>query len=493
VSRCRLRLRLPPGPLCAAAIAGLAVWSSLAAPAPSAEEKYNRPARDWYQGPVRYLLSRAEEKQYRGLPTDAERARFIDDFWARRDEDPATPANEFEIRFWNRVAEADRSFHDAPFPGWKTDRGKILVLLGPADEVRQGMSTGLGPRGRETPFAIWIYHQPRFEGMDRETQIRFLRDNSGEMRMTDRLFASRIERLSGAARSLSFQAGLAQKVPEPKQLLDAIAASRPAMDAGRFRTHYDFFLAADGSTSVLLTLGIRPAAPGSAGGVDPQAPAGAWRVYARLANESAGYDLGDPASFRTSELGKDVDGFELFQARISVPPGFYAVFFGIHDPATGSLFSLGDRVRVPDFAADEFSLSSVTLAARLEPASHPGADDPFVVGRMIVVPKMDPVFKSGGVLAYYFQVYHPGSDPASGQARLDLAYQFFRAAALRKTGDPEFSPLGQPVLFENQSGQVHGYSFPLSGWPAGDFKVRVRARDRIADKTAEAETFFSVR
>ncbi len=467
--------------------------SGAAGPPADAASKYNLPERNWYEGPVRYLLSREEEKQYRALATAEERLRFIEDFWARRDEDPSTPANESEIRFWKRVSEADGSFHDAPYPGWKTDRGKLHILLGPPDEIREGQATGR--LGKEVPYAVWIYRQPRFEGMDRDTEVRFLQDPSGEMRMTDRLFMGRLERFGGVARSLSFQAGIAQKPPEPKHLLDTIAASRPPMDSDRFQTHYDFFLAADGNTSVVLTLGIRPPppAPPKGGAPPPQtAPSGEWKVYARLSDGTSSYDLVEEGSFRTSEIAGDVDGLLLYQGRVSAPPGAYSVFYGIQDPATGELFSLGDRVQVPDFSGTAFLLSSITLAARLEPAERPDENPPFLVGRMTVIPKMAPVFQSGSEFAYYFQVYHPQLDPATGQASLDLTYQFFKAAALKKTGDPDFIPMAKPLLFENQSGQVHGRSIPLTGWPPGEFKIRVQVRDRIANKTIETESRFSV-
>jgi GWxTD domain-containing protein len=441
---------------------------------------------------VRYLLSRDEEKQYRSRATDEERARFIEDFWARRDEDPSTPANEFEIRFWNRVAEAEQKFQDAPFPGWKTDRGKLHILLGAPDEIRQGMATG--PRGKDIPYVIWIYHQPRFEGMDRDTEIRFVRRDSGELAMTDQLFMNRLEMISGAASRLASGAAIAQKAPEPRQILDAIASSKPPMDAGRFHTHYDFFLAADGSTSVVLTLGIRHAtlvAP--AGGAPAPAPApGSWKVFARISNGVSSYDLVEAESFRTAEIADNVDGFHLYQGRISAPPGVYTVFYAIQNPDTGELFSLGDRLQVPTFAGTEFALSGITLAARLESGGNRGAGAPFLVGRMTVVPKMEPVFKVGDDLAFYFQVYHPRPDPSTGAASLDLTYQFFQAEALKKTGEPEFTPLGKPVVSENQTGQVHGYTFALAGWPAGEYKLRVTVRDRVTDRAVESESRFSV-
>jgi hypothetical protein len=187
-----------------------------------------------------------------------------------------------------------------------------------------------------------------------------------------------------------------------------------------------------------------------------------------------------------------VDGFRLYQGRISVPPGTYSLFIGVRNPATGELFSLGERVPVPSFRDQAFKLSGITLAARLGEGPS-GGDPPFLVGRLLVIPKMEPVYKSGSEMAYYFQVYHAEKDPQSGEARLDLTYRFLVAEKVQKTGELTFSPLGKPLAFSDQSGLVHGYSFPLTGWPAGDFKLQVSAKDRVTGRQADSEVRFSVR
>ena len=445
-----------------------------------AEKDWNSPTRDWYQGPVRYLLSADEEKAYRALTTDAEREKFIENFWARRDEDTSTPINEFELRFKSRVQEANDLFRDAPYPGWKTDRGKFYVLLGPPDEIRQDHF--INRDSKEIFYMIWIYHEPRFPGMERDTQVRLVRDDSGQYEASDRLALDRIERYFGTPRNLSLQAASAQLPPEPRALLDTIAAARPDKDSERFHTRYDFFLAADGSTSVVLTLGIRRSEP------EPD-----WKVYARLSAGTASFDLVGADSFRTSPEGTDVDGFRLYQGRISLPPGPYSAFYGIQNGATRELFSLSERLTVPDFREGTFALSGITLAARLEPVPNPESDPPFLVGRLLVIPKMEAVYKTGTDLAYYFQVYHPAKDPKTGEISLDLTYQFLQASSVQKTGQPVFQPLGKPLFFENQTGLVHGYAFPLTGWPVGEFKLQITVKDRVTGRSSQAEARFSVR
>src|SRR6266446_6260099 len=108
----------------------------LATPASAGEGiNFDRPSKDWYQGPVRYIITHQEVKAYKALETEGERATFIDWFWQRRDIVPSTPTNEFRDRFEQRVFEATRKFGATSTPGWKTDMGKIYILIGPPDDV----------------------------------------------------------------------------------------------------------------------------------------------------------------------------------------------------------------------------------------------------------------------------------------------------------------------------------------------------------------------
>jgi GWxTD domain-containing protein len=51
-------------------------------------------------------------------------------FQARTDPDPATPANEFLARYFDRMARANDRFDEPGRAGWETDRGEVLVKLG---------------------------------------------------------------------------------------------------------------------------------------------------------------------------------------------------------------------------------------------------------------------------------------------------------------------------------------------------------------------------
>jgi len=65
----------------------------------------------------------------------AERARLWREFWRASDPNPATSNNEALDTYFGRVALANRRFRDEGQPGWRTDRGEVLIRLGEPDEV----------------------------------------------------------------------------------------------------------------------------------------------------------------------------------------------------------------------------------------------------------------------------------------------------------------------------------------------------------------------
>jgi GWxTD domain-containing protein len=93
-------------------------------------------ARAWAEGPVRWLILPAELREFARLRGDGEMARFVEEFWLRRDPDPAAEGNPARERFEARVAAADDLYGEAGLRGSLTDRGRALVLLGPPSLLR---------------------------------------------------------------------------------------------------------------------------------------------------------------------------------------------------------------------------------------------------------------------------------------------------------------------------------------------------------------------
>ncbi|MEE9217443.1 MAG: GWxTD domain-containing protein [Acidobacteriota bacterium] len=152
----------------------------------------------WEEGPVRYLLSASQSREYRALSTDQQCAAWIARFWAELDRTPGTFHNEVRHEYWSRVRHSNVRFTGSTKPGWKTDRGRIYILLGPPDDietfaVRSGNEarfdpryTGDAPAGypRHTipPRGVerWSYRNPPGDQLDPNFIVAFREDSSGE-------------------------------------------------------------------------------------------------------------------------------------------------------------------------------------------------------------------------------------------------------------------------------------------------------------------------
>jgi len=116
------------------------------------EQKLDPENADWLSK-VRYIITREERKIFLELP-DSEKGKFKEEFWKRRDPDPDTEENEFEMEYYNRVERADKLFSGEGKPGWLTDRGRIYILFGPpTDRITYPM--GEDPYNRCSE--IWYY------------------------------------------------------------------------------------------------------------------------------------------------------------------------------------------------------------------------------------------------------------------------------------------------------------------------------------------------
>src|SRR3984893_15302902 len=144
----------------------------------------------WLDQDVVYIISPEERSAFLHLATNEEREQFIEQFWQRRNPDPDSVDNTFKEEHYRRIAYANEHFSSG-IPGWKTDRGRIHIMWGPADEVQSHPSGGSYERpssegGGETstyPFEDWRYRY--LEGIGENVEIEFVDPTmSGEYKLT---------------------------------------------------------------------------------------------------------------------------------------------------------------------------------------------------------------------------------------------------------------------------------------------------------------------
>jgi GWxTD domain-containing protein len=156
------------------------------------QQRAETPDANWLKQDVAYIITDRERVAYKRLGTDEERAEFIKQFWERRNPTPGSATNPFKEEHYRRVAFADSRYTaESGLSGWKTDRGRIYIMYGPADEIESHPGGGSYQRpavegGGATvtyPFEQWKYRW--IEGIGTSVIIEFFdKDRNGEYRMT---------------------------------------------------------------------------------------------------------------------------------------------------------------------------------------------------------------------------------------------------------------------------------------------------------------------
>jgi GWxTD domain-containing protein len=112
--------------------------------------------KEWLEKDVVYLISKEERSLFQNLPTDQDRDKFMERFWEIRNPVPGSPTNRFKDEHYSRFAYAQQHFgKESATDGWRTDRGRIYILLGPP---QQRMFHNTHQKLR--PFEVWFYSSP---------------------------------------------------------------------------------------------------------------------------------------------------------------------------------------------------------------------------------------------------------------------------------------------------------------------------------------------
>lgn len=109
--------------------------------------------RAWVEEDVRWIVSSEERASFEQLSNDQEREQFVEQFWRRRDPTPETIENEYKQEHYRRIAYSNLHF-GAVGPGWKSDRGRAYIVLGPPDEIDHPPAPTSGRPEAETSIAV---------------------------------------------------------------------------------------------------------------------------------------------------------------------------------------------------------------------------------------------------------------------------------------------------------------------------------------------------
>ncbi len=105
------------------------------------------------------IANNRERRRIKSIEDQAERRRFLYDFWDKRDPNPATRENEFRDEYYRRVQFAEERYSSSIGQGWRSDRGHIIL--------RYGMPSAVDPHMYDrgvAPYEVWQYNNIQGQG-----------------------------------------------------------------------------------------------------------------------------------------------------------------------------------------------------------------------------------------------------------------------------------------------------------------------------------------
>jgi len=495
----------------------------------------------WLNEDVIYIISPEERRAFLHLSTNEEREQFIEAFWQRRNPDPDSPENTFKEEHYRRIAYANEHFASG-IPGWKTDRGKIYIMWGPADEIDSHPTGGTWERpmdqgGGETstyPWETWRYRY--LEGMGENVELEFVDPSStGEYHLTmDPSEKDALLMVPGAGLTLAESMGLASKAqrfsntdgthmaegefgamglnsedqefnrlekyanimkPPPVKFKDLEAAStaRVVRDQVKFDYRFDFLRITSDTVLVPITVQIpvRQLSFQEKEGVDSATMDLFVRVTSLGGRVVQTFEDTLRSDIPASLLQKSLSTSRIYQKAVPLSPNLYRLDIVVKDVNSGNVGVVNTRLPVPRFQDDQLSSSSLILADDMQRVSSKDIGlGQFVLGDVKVRPKLDQTFASTEAMGVYLQVYNLKIDEKTHRSDTSVEY------LVKKDKDP------QPMLrFAVPADKLptHGEELTLEqlitlgSLAPGKYQLEVAITDNLTKQTITPTADFTVK
>lgn len=463
--------------------------------APAQAEKLDKDSKKWLDSVTAIVLP-DERDIYSKLKDRGERVEFEKIFWARRDPDPSTPANEYQADFETRKAAADKRFRVAGVAGSASDCGRLFILLGEPDKIQQEAAGE--SRGIRLPES-WTYKsRPNMTFTGGQAQI----DVDAECRFRVPGMAAQLDRVAG---NLITNPNLSYKVQDGRitRLADLLPKPSPAQTLLK-EPRQDFalqvqqgFLRAEGSTVIF------GAVRAEAAGLSAQDAGGQKTVALSVAAEAVSAEGKSLAAEERSVVAVvAADGSVTAGYRLFLKPGAYTVKYALVDDKSGRGSSGSLAVDVPDLNKGELTasvwvvrditdepgqpdpkhaLAALVLGTRKE--TPPGAVAPVDITSR-VVPRVGGKFAKAESIAVFYEVNDAAADPATGKPNVTVSVTLSRGSRIVAQA-PE-QPFDQAHVI-NSVGPV-----PLEKYEPGTYTAKIKVKDAAAQKELTVEQNFEI-
>src|SRR5271169_4945983 len=493
----------------------------------------SKPYKKWLEEDVVYII------------TDEERDNFIEAFWQRRDPTPDTEENEYKEEHYQRIAYANEHFA-AGVPGWKTDRGRIYIVFGKADEVESHPSGGSYERpieegGGETstfPFEDWRYRY--IEGIGQEVIIEFVdtcmcgeyhmtidRSEKDALLMTPNAGLTLYEQMGMASKSQRFNNGGLERLglgPDSSSLqtkefdrleqfaklqaapkikftdLEEAVNSKIILNPMPFDVRADFVKVTSDTVLVPVTIQMknRDITFVNKDGIQK----GTVNIFARLTTLTGKvvqtFEDTVTVEVPAELLPRTAENASVYWKALPLRTGRYKLYVAVKD-VNGDRKGIWSRsIVVPDYSDDKLSTSTLIVADQMEavPTKAIGTGN-FVIGTMKVRPRDPPadgkpaLFKrdKDQKLNFWMQVYNLGLDEKTHKPSATFEYDITNLATnksvVQKTESTDtMGNLGDQVTLQK--------SIAAANLQPGTYKIEIKVNDNISKQTIDPSAVFAV-
>ncbi|HMD15936.1 MAG TPA: GWxTD domain-containing protein [Terriglobales bacterium] len=500
--------------------------------------------RKWLDEDVRWIITDEEKSAFMQLSNDEERDQFIEAFWQRRDPTPDTEENEFKEEHYRRIAYANEHYA-AGIPGWKSDRGRIYIVFGPADEIESHPSGGSYERpmeegGGETstfPFEQWRYRY--IEGIGQEVIIEFvdtcmcgdyhmtldrsekdalkytpnagltLYEQMGMANKADRFTSGGIEQLGRSPMNNDLQSKEFDRLGQFAKLqaapavkfkdLEEVVSHHISVNLMPFDVRADFVKVTSDTVLVPITIQIknRDVTFQNKDGVER----GTVNIFGRVTTLTGKivqtFEDTVQVDVPVELLPKTAENSSVYWKALPlrISQNRYRLDIVVKDVNGDRSGSWEHAIMIPDFSEDKLSSSTLIIADQMEPvATKNVGTGSFVIGTTKVRPRVAPsdgkpiLFKRNQKLNFWMQVYNLSVDEKTHKPSATFEYNVTDAnnkAVIHTVESTDtMGNVGDQVTLQK--------TLSAANLQPGLYKIEIKVNDNLSKQTVDPTATFAV-
>ncbi|HWR34549.1 MAG TPA: GWxTD domain-containing protein [Clostridia bacterium] len=493
----------------------------------------------WVNEDVRWIITGEELQAFKQLSNDEERDQFIEQFWLRRDPTPDTVENEYKEEHYRRIAYANERFA-AGIQGWRTDRGRIYVVYGAADEIESHPSGGMYHRNIDEgggttstfPFERWRYRY--IEGIGNEIILEFVDQcMCNEYRLTmdpsekdallttpgagltqaeemglstkaDRMLGGRYgyspfgdNNASKALSNLELMAKINTAPPIKFKDLQEVVDHKIRMNLLPFDVRADFVRVTGDSVLVPVTIQVKnkDITFVNKEGVQRGVVNVFGRVTTLTGRVAQTFEDTVKADFAEDLFTKAVNNMSIYWKALPLRPGRYRLDIVLKDVNGDRVGTWSKGILVPEYSEDKLASSTLILADLMEkvPAKNVGAGN-FVIGTTKVRPRVESAdgkpasFKNGQRLNFWMQVYNLTMDEKTKKPSATIEYDIVNA----QTNKSVMKSVENSDQLANPGEQLTIEKSMALNLDPGLYRLTVKVDDHVSKQTISPSARFTV-